>query len=471
MTGASITDTDIRRLRELLFQRRPADAVSLHGLVACHDALGRSHRRSSARARCAQLLQTLPQETTLTSMTPMTRQFLYPTGRQFPFDEVCARIVRALEARAFQVPGFVVELRDYGSGQQLLQCVSSIKSNPSAIDLGQHDVKIEFGRPQGRLPGGRWNNAAGVNAVQLPRRSLRVYEDESGPTYSVYVGDDWERDRSTWWTRLNARLHKDPRLCVHYAGAYPRYKGFRPALLAAVRDHREYEPEGAEPVEFDTATIMEEFRAYLTDVVLPAIEAWPVATPVEATPVEAPILMPDGFSTFYMYAEGSDVRRIEAGKKNLDDLAPPYQYGLEGNGRRLAPLGIKKGPDLPEVAYDGFLWCGTTKNFSSEHGWLSADVLIEVRPKDARGIYVADHAVYEKRRAALSAAIRGKRDCFTDEQKVNDFIRARACTIVSILDYKGDYEAPVYLINRELSFDEVEVIGRVNARDGAWRSA
>lgn len=70
-----------------------------------------------------------------------------------------------------------------------------------------------------------------------------------------------------------------------------------------------------------------------------------------------------------------------------------------------------------------------------------------------------NNAVYEKRRASLAAAIKDKRDRFTNEE-VNDFIRARACTIVPITEYKGDYEDPVYLINRELGFDEVEVIGR-----------
>ena len=86
-------------------------------------------------------------------------------------------------------------------------------------------------------------------------------------------------------------------------------------------------------------------------------------------------------------------------------------------------------------------------------------MLIKVSPKDARGIYVADHATYEKRRAELAVELKGQRDHFTG-MEVDDFVRARACTIVSILDYKGNYEDPVYLINRELDIDEVEVIGR-----------
>lgn len=53
-----ITDAQIHELREILFEG-PADVRQLHGLVACHDALGRSHRRRKARELCATILATL----------------------------------------------------------------------------------------------------------------------------------------------------------------------------------------------------------------------------------------------------------------------------------------------------------------------------------------------------------------------------------------------------------------------------
>lgn len=387
-------------------------------------------------------------------------QFLYPKSRQFPFDEVCEQIVRALQARSWKAPGFVVEFDDYGSGAQKLRYVSSIKSDQSAIDLAHHDVRIKFGRPQGLLPGGRWNDVAAVDEVQLAKRLLHVYSDESGPSYYVYVGTDWERDRATWWTRPNTRLNNEPRLCVKYSGRGHRSHGYgRAELLAWDQDGREYGPEGDEPTSFATVDVMEGIRAYLRDVVLPSIEAYPATEVVEGPAVAPPIPVPDGVGPFFTYGEGRDEYRIATGKKDLDELELADQYGLRGSGWRLVPLGIKRGPDLPEVAFDGFLWCGTTPTVPGEHSRWSEDVLIKVTPKDARGIYVADHAAYEKRRAELSAAIKDGRDSFTNAE-VNDFIRARGCTIVSILDYKGDYEDPVYLINRELGFDEVEVIGK-----------
>jgi hypothetical protein len=388
----------------------------------------------------------------------LSMQFLYPKSRQFPFDETCDQIVRALEERAWKVPGFVVEFRDYGSGAQKLRYVSKIQSDQSAIDLAHHDVMIEFGRPQGTLPGGRWNDVAAVSGVRLPRRSLRVYEDESGPTYNIYVGDafSWERDRLTWWSRPNARLNKEPRLCVRYSGAH-RYRGTRATDLVCDGDYREYAPEGEEPRSFRTVEVMEEFRAYLHDIVLPAIEEYPVADALDVYVEPPPIPMPVGVGPLFAYGEPRDARRIELGKKCIDELQLADRYGMIGSGWRLAPLGIKRGDDLPEVAFDGFLWCGTTPRVPGEHGFSSADQIVKVTPRDARGVYVADHAAYEKRRAALAESIKGQRDCFTDTE-VNDFVRARACTIVPITEYKGGYEEPVYLINRELGFDEVEVI-------------
>lgn len=55
VTGETITDAEIRALCTAL-HAEPATGETLHGLVATHDALGRSHRRAKARAHCAELL-------------------------------------------------------------------------------------------------------------------------------------------------------------------------------------------------------------------------------------------------------------------------------------------------------------------------------------------------------------------------------------------------------------------------------
>lgn len=199
-------------------------------------------------------------------------QFLYPKSRQFPFDETCEQIVHALQARNWKAPGFTVNFEDYGSDAQKLRYVSSIKSDQSAIDHGHHDVMIKFGRPQGLLPGGQWNDTAAVDEVQLTKQILHVYPDESGPSYYIYVGTNWERDRATWWSHPNARLHKKTRQCIRYSGR-SCWRNTRAPLLTWDQDDREYGPEGEDPQSFVTANIMAEFRDYLRDIILPAIEA------------------------------------------------------------------------------------------------------------------------------------------------------------------------------------------------------
>ena len=63
VTADTITDAQIRALREDLWDG-PADARQLSGVVACLDALGRSHCRSKARAHCAALINgVVPQPT------------------------------------------------------------------------------------------------------------------------------------------------------------------------------------------------------------------------------------------------------------------------------------------------------------------------------------------------------------------------------------------------------------------------
>jgi hypothetical protein len=61
LTAATITDAQIRDLRQQLFEG-PADAQALHGLVATHQALGWGHRRRSARELCAKIFSKVLRE-------------------------------------------------------------------------------------------------------------------------------------------------------------------------------------------------------------------------------------------------------------------------------------------------------------------------------------------------------------------------------------------------------------------------
>ncbi len=216
-------------------------------------------------------------------------QFLYPKSRQFPMDEVCERIVRELEKRNWDVPGITVEHDTYGSGDEKMTLVGKIDGA---------DFRLLFGRPQGLAPGGRFrfNDVAAVSELTIPGKDLNVYEDESGPTLYLYVGNDWEKDRERFMNgpKVNSKLYGEPKTYLEYegqcgcrqtgsfAGVFHTHPDRRPPLLVHTNDiGREYDRERDEPETFMTGSVMEEFRRYLTDVVLKTIMSHPI--PAEKT--------------------------------------------------------------------------------------------------------------------------------------------------------------------------------------------
>jgi len=424
--------------------------------------------------------------------------FLYPKSRQFPFDETCEQIVRELEKRNWSMPGITIEFSDYGSGEQHLSYVRKISGD---------DFSLHFCRQQGSLPGDRYNDIAAVSTIVIPKKELSVYEDESGPSLNLYVGKNWNADKERFInsSKVNSKLNGELRTYLKYSGACNCrstngaafgadlllgaimrdsrnpiefkhiHTGQRSPLLVHNHDlHREYDPVKKEPTFFVTSEVMTEFDVYLKKNVLKRILATPVATEkvfskeIELLPFPHGVF-PHGF---FCFAEYNDVRRITQGKNNKNDLRAADRYGMQGTGLRLMAFSTKNDGTVDELAYDGFLWCGILPNsaiptreqlkINGGRERRDENFVIKIIPRHSNGIYVVDHAPYERRRLEIWAAIEASGD--TREKlvpdEVADFICARARTLVAINDYKGGYEEPVILINRELQFDEVEIIGQ-----------
>ena len=130
-------------------------------------------------------------------------KFLYPHSRQFPFDEVAEKIVRELQKRNFSVPGITVDFDFYGSGEAKYQHVYHVIGN---------DFKLSFMRVQRSLGNG-WNDVAALYEICIPKQILAVYNDESGPTYYLYVGEDWEKDKNWFMNsiKVNAKYRHETR--------------------------------------------------------------------------------------------------------------------------------------------------------------------------------------------------------------------------------------------------------------------
>ena len=364
----------------------------------------------------------------------MNAQFLYPTSRQYPIDAVCEEIVRALEARNFDVPGIAVDFYTYGSGEQHVRHLSTATGE---------NFSLHFGRPQGTLPGDTWNDCAAVSTVTVGDKKLSIYQAGAGPRFWLYVGDDPVSRRkflASSWPGVNSKLNGEPRTYLTYRGNYANEQGYaRQGSMLLHNDDfgREYDPID-EPSVFVTSGIMRLFESYLREVVLAQISKQPEVERVELWPAPVAVPWPPDFGKLYCFATWEDVDRIHQGQQDKQQLPAPKRYGMSGNGWRLLSLGVPNDGTVPEIAYEGFLWCGTEEPGPPHglrvpgcyRGWRD-DYMLCIRPNRANDIYIADHS---------------------------DDRLARARSIVPICEYRGGFSQPVVLVRRELGFDEVEVV-------------
>jgi hypothetical protein len=394
-------------------------------------------------------------------------QFLYPISTQYPFDYVCQQIVLELEKRNWEVPGITVEFNEYGTGDDKYRM---------AYDIRGEQFRLHFCRGQRPLSGGRLNDIAAVTELITPYGQINVHEDESGPTFYLYTGGNWERDREHFMhsTKVNSRLRNEPKMYLQYSGSASidggyTYSGQRSKYLVHTNDiGRQYDPDEFEPKWFYTADTMKDFQLYFENV-LSGILLEPI--PKERIDKFIPppfVAFPESIGPLFCFGEYDDAKRIIQGKKDPSELEPSERYGLIGNGYRLVPLGVPNKGTFPEIAYEGFLWCGIGKVIHDTaidslmvpgHSRYSdrEQFVVCVTPKSAEGIYIADHAVWEKRRKEIIEATTNERDRFTNDE-VSDFTRARGATIIPIAEYKGGYEQPIVLVHRELSFNEVAIV-------------
>lgn len=397
------------------------------------------------------------------SVLTTTPKFLYPYSRQFPFDEVAEKIVKAIEKRNWKVPGITIEFDTYGSGEEKYQLVRSI--------IGDN-FKLYFCRVQGNL-NGRWNDTAALNEVCIPKQILEVYEDESGPAYYLYVGKNWEADKEWFMNsiKVHSKLDKQPRRYLKYSGN--TYKQRAKELFADNDMEREYSPEGDEPVKINLEQKFNEFTEWLKEFVLDYILCFPEVDIIQPpTPMEELIPYKGPWATVFSICNQSDAQRITQGKEDPSKLLPGERHAFIGSGHRLVSLGVECKGRFPKIAYEGFIWCDTnqkqniTKDTKFVYGVMSAmyscfesNYAVAIKLKYANQVYVADDFKFEETRQQLFQDI-APRDRLTDAE-IGMAYAARGATIVPITEYKGDYKNPIILINRELEFEEIDWIDKI----------
>jgi hypothetical protein len=191
---------------------------------------------------------------------PAKLKFLYPTSNQFPFDNVTYKIIKALEEKNFNVPGIQVEFHNYGPNNSYKK-VDTIEGD---------DFRLWFCRVQGKADPD-WNDTAAVTELNIPGKELHVHEDNSGPTFYLYVGKNWEADKHNFihGPKVNSKLRGEPKTYLQFSGSWQKsrggvtYRGKIAPFLAHTNDlEREYDPTGNEPKYFETHKVFEEFTEF-----------------------------------------------------------------------------------------------------------------------------------------------------------------------------------------------------------------
>lgn len=381
------------------------------------------------------------------SVLTVKPKFLYPHSRQFPFDEVAEKIVRELKKRNFDIPGIEVELDLYGSGEEKYIYVSMIKGA---------DFKLWFCRVQGQLSKSK-NDIAAIHEIKIPRQELCVYEDESGPTYRIYVGDDWEKDKEWFFNtiKIHAKLRGESKKYLIYSGN--TYKSRALYLLPDKDLGREYEPEEGEPQRIEVKDVFSNITEYLTKNVLEYILKFPEAEVIVDPKIEEVIPYKGKHTLLYSLCNGRDKYIIDTGKKNPLELPPEkrcVRFGMRGiwcdiNTSEKITREATKSDFLPEVVWN--------------MDWMTSLYIVAIRPKYANGIFVIDESKFEERRQELFKQI-APRDTLTDEE-LDSAYDARKATEIPVNDYKGDYKKPIVIITRELDFDEIEWVSEMSLND------
>ena len=313
------------------------------------------------------------------SVSKAKPKFLYPRSRQFPVDEVAEKIVRAIEKRNWKVPGIRLEFETYGFRGVDYIYISTISGD---------NFKLEFLRSQREIFDGV-NDIAAIYKMIIPKEQLSVYQDESGPAYVMYVGDNWDRDKEWFMTsfKFHDKMNNKPKKYLRYEGDK---RCERSENLVAIKDCREYGPEGDEPVSFNLEETFKRFNDWMEKNILSYILSFPEADVVDPPVAEQPILYKGKWPLLFTIYDFSELSHM-AYTDEKDEFS---FHGFDG------------------------IWCDVNQriNVTSNLRDLSEVVkfhmvsspkirIVAIRPIYANDIYVLDQAEYQKKREEIFSKI------------------------------------------------------------------
>ena len=215
--------------------------------------------------------------------TAIDAPFHFPRARQYPFDEVCERIVRALANRWYMVPDFVLLFdRNPPGGPEFVREI-----------LVPHEVRLRFARLQGHFNFGdrRIADSAAVGLITIAKcpiatiekpvtLELYVEERESACVLYTMVGGSWLEFSGE--PKMGNVREGGERRYLRYAASYESTRikmstatrtNLRPPFFVHDRDRgREHDLMPGEPRFFPTDPIFDAITQWLMTQLLPRIE-------------------------------------------------------------------------------------------------------------------------------------------------------------------------------------------------------
>lgn len=143
--------------------------------------------------------------------------FLAPKSEQYGhIDRAAKRLATILEDHETSIRGVSYTFRRYGFGYETFDKVQA------------EGISIRYGRIQDLVPDshGCWNDCGALDTVTIGKTTISLYEDFSGPSFSIHVGDEfsWNSDKRTWLESpgscgINERLNGKPKTTLRYDAA------------------------------------------------------------------------------------------------------------------------------------------------------------------------------------------------------------------------------------------------------------
>jgi len=198
--------------------------------------------------------------------------FLHPTVREYPVDGPCADLVKLLEDRHFAVEGVEVTFDTYSNHKGSYR-------NVDKIIVPTLDFTAKFGRSQGFIDTNRYNCAA-ISELKMPQQILTLYSDHSGPSFYVYVGHNWEREKQEFFDgwHVHPKMNKEPRTYLRYTGSASKTERYtyehtiRTYLLHDSDLGRQYDLLPGDKEHYVVEEVCQDYASYIERRVMPYIK-------------------------------------------------------------------------------------------------------------------------------------------------------------------------------------------------------